>query len=93
MFFLKYPINIFSTNLSPIETKIYLQLLVAHFRFSKADYSLSFWMTDRDLADHANCSTRSVYLAKYNLMHRKLISFCRGKYNRTYYKIIPDIPD
>ena len=89
MRYLKYPESAFVPSLTPVENKIYLQLLYDHFRFCRGDYSIEFFRTNRDLADLSGCSTRSVRLAKKSLMEKGHIVFRRGPYNKTHYKITP----
>lgn len=89
MQYLKYPYSAFVPSLSPVENKIYLQLLFDHARFCKGDYSEDFFRTDRELADLTGCGHDSVHFAKLSLMEKGLITFRRGPKNKTHYMIHP----
>ena len=89
MLFFKYPISALAAGLSHCEMSIYTHLLQHHFHFCRGDYSLEFFITDRNLASISGCSNRSIYFAKLSLADKGLIVYRRGPRNTTYYKITP----
>jgi len=88
MNFIKYPTNSFASALSHADRTIYLHLLLRHFNYCRNNYDLSFYLTDRDLAEVSGCSLDTVWKSKKHLRDSRLISFEIGPKNKTYYKII-----
>jgi len=87
MYFVKLPLSDSLKSLSPRELHIYVQLHILKFNFSKNDGNQIFWVTDRVLAKHCNCSTRSVWMAKMKLQKLDLIRFTTAFGNRTHYTL------
>jgi len=88
MRFLKYPTSALLTDISPVENRVFLQLLFNHFRRCGSDYDREFYISDRDLADVSGCCHKSVWKAKNSLRNNKLIDFYTGFKNITHYKIL-----
>jgi len=93
MQFIKYPVDAFSSSLSHADKTIFLHLLLRHFHFCRGDYSVSFYVTDRDLSEISGCSTRSIWKSKFRLKDSGLITFEIGDKNKTFYKICSDNGD
>jgi len=87
MNFIKVPVAVFLADLPHASLRVYLHLLLHHFRYCRNDYEKTFYLTDRDLANLSSCSSRTVWLTKNRLKKAGLIDFQTGLKNRTYYKI------
>ena len=90
MNYIQFPIQAIDSPLSPIEKSILLWLCFFHFRHCRRDFSKEIFITDRELANWVNCSTKTIYLAKKKLKRLDILDYHVGKKNITHYKMNKD---
>ena len=89
MRFIRFPSRGLNSGLSHAERGILLNLCNIHFSHCGADFSKLFYVTDRDLALFAKCSTSTVFRAKMKFSEIGILEFTRGEKNKTFYKLNP----
>lgn len=85
--FIQIPFEVLITDLTHAERTILLWLSNRHFKYCQRDYTKEFFVTDRDLASFASCSTETVYRAKRKLTAMGILTYRVGPKNRTHYTL------